>query len=124
VLFLNLNTLLFIGWVVWNLGWIPGLEVFDPFPFGLLTMAVSLEAIVLSTIVLISQNRAARIADIRSEIDLQVNIQAEKQIAKVLDELKEMQDRMQGVFPKDPDLERLKEPLNVERLEKEVTKSL
>jgi uncharacterized membrane protein len=124
ILFLNGNLFFFAVWIFWNLGIIPWLPIFDPSPFVLLITIVSLEAITLSTIVLISQRRAAKIADIRSEVDLQVNIQAEKQIAKVLDELKEMQDRMQGVFPKDPDLERLKEPLNVERLEKEVTKSL
>ena len=61
------NVLFFVAWIVWNGGVIPGLAVFDPFPFGFLTMVVSLEAIFLAIIVLISQNREARIADLREE---------------------------------------------------------
>ena len=52
----------------------PGIKPFDPYPFGFLTMVVSLEAIILAILVLISQNRASRVDDIREEIDLQVNI--------------------------------------------------
>ncbi len=124
VFFLNFNLLFFLAWIVWNMGWIPSLPLFDPYPFVLLITVVSLEAITLSTIVLISQRRAAKIANIRSEVDLQINIQSEKQIAKVLEELQEMQNRMRSVFPNDPELERLKNPMNVEELERKVTKNL
>src|SRR5262245_11448291 len=63
-------------WILLNLGW-AGISQFDAFPFGLLTLAVSLEAIFLSTFVLISQNRASVIADNRAELDLQINLLAE-----------------------------------------------
>lgn len=124
VFFLNFNLFFFLAWIVWNIGWIPGFPLFDPYPFVLLITVVSLEAITLSTIVLISQRRAAKTADIRSEVDLQINIQSEKQIAKVLEELQEMQNRMKFVFPNDPELERLKNPMNVAELERKVTKNL
>lgn len=85
VTFLGLNALWFASWIVINTGLIPGIEPFDPFPFGLLTMIVSLEAIFLAIIVLISQNREARIADLREEIDLQVNMMAEEEISKIVE---------------------------------------
>ncbi len=74
----------FIIWVLWNTGLIPGLPPFDPFPFGLLTMMVSLEAIFLSTFVLISQNREQKINTIRDEIDAQINLYQEQELTQVL----------------------------------------
>ncbi len=70
-------------WVAVNQGWL-GLPAFDPYPFGLLTMIVSLEAIYLSTFVLISQNRMAEVTDQRADLDLQINLLAEYEITKVL----------------------------------------
>src|SRR5688572_17134756 len=69
-LFLFLNAFFFIAWVVINNGLIPGITPFDPYPFGFLTMVVSLEAIFLSIFVLVSQNRAAQIATLREELHL------------------------------------------------------
>lgn len=74
----------FIVWVMWNTGLIPGLQPFDPFPFGLLTMIVSLEAIFLSTFILISQNRQHKVNAIRDEIGAQINLYQEQEITQVL----------------------------------------
>jgi uncharacterized membrane protein len=86
--FIYLHGAWFGIWVVVNLGLVAAalgvLPPFDPFPFGLLTMIVSLEAIFLSTFVMISQNRQAAVADHRSEQDYQVNLKAESEIAKLL----------------------------------------
>jgi uncharacterized membrane protein len=71
-------------WILLNTELIPGLAAFDPYPFGLLTMIVSLEAIFLSIFVLISQNRAQRIADLREEISLKVTMQSEKEVTETL----------------------------------------
>lgn len=57
---------------------------FDPFPFGLLTLVVSLEAIYLSTFVMIAQNRQSAVADARARSDYEVNVRAEAEIAKLL----------------------------------------
>lgn len=84
IIFITLNFLLFAGWIFVNIGWVPGVEIFDPFPFGLLTTAVSLEAIFLAIIVLISQNRASKVADLREEVDLHIDIISEQEITKVL----------------------------------------
>lgn len=74
----------FGAWLAINTGSIPGIEVFDKFPFPLLTTLVSLEAIFLSLFVLASQNRMTRHSDQRSQLDLQVNLLAEKEMTAVL----------------------------------------
>ncbi|MBI4034880.1 MAG: DUF1003 domain-containing protein [Candidatus Chisholmbacteria bacterium] len=79
-----LNMGFFVGWIVVNSGWIPGFAQPDPFPFVLLTTMVSLEAIVLTVIVLVSQNRQSYISALREELDLQVNLLAEREVTKVL----------------------------------------
>jgi len=84
MLFVYLHAAWFTVWVTWNTARIPGLTPFDPFPFGLLTMIVSLEAIFLSTFVLISQNREQKINAIRDEIDTQINLYQEQEITQIL----------------------------------------
>lgn len=79
--FLLLNLIWFIVWIVVNVA--PQFEVwrFDPFPFGLLTMIVSLESIFLACFVLISQNRQAEKDRVRSDIEYDVNVKAEMEVA-------------------------------------------
>jgi uncharacterized membrane protein len=81
--FLYLHILWFGGWIVCNVIDI-GLPRFDPYPFGLLTMVVSLEAIFLSTIVMISQNRIAAHAEEKADLDLEINLLAEHEITRLL----------------------------------------
>lgn len=80
MLFLVLNAAWFGIWIAINV-WPFGVPQFDPFPFGLLTMIVSLEAIFLSCFVLISQNRQAEKDRVRSDIEYEINIKAELEIA-------------------------------------------
>ncbi len=70
-------------WVIVNLGWL-GLKPFDPYPFGLLTMAGSLEAIFLSTFVLISQNRMAAVSARRADLDVHVNMLTEHELTQLI----------------------------------------
>jgi len=81
VFFLNLNVIVFFLWIIINLGWLPYVPKFDPYPFGLLTMIVSLEAIILSGFVLISQNLQTSKDRLRSDIEYEVNLKAELEIA-------------------------------------------
>jgi CRP/FNR family transcriptional regulator, cyclic AMP receptor protein len=78
--FLMINAIWFVTWITLNT-FIMGDNAFDPFPFGLLTMIVSLEAIFLSCFVLISQNRQAEKDRVRSDIEYEVNIKAELEVA-------------------------------------------
>lgn len=78
--FLLLNLAWFFGWIAINA--LPlGFHAFDPYPFGLLTMIVSLEAIFLSCFVLISQNRQSEKDHVRSDIEYEINIKAELEVA-------------------------------------------
>lgn len=78
--FLFIHIVWFALWIFFNTRFSP-VEPFDPFPFGLLTMIVSLEAIILSVFVLLSQNRQVKKDRLRSEIDYTVNRNAEMEIA-------------------------------------------
>lgn len=81
--FVYLHLALFGFWVVANLGWVPRLSPWDP-SFVVLAMIASVEAIFLSTFVLISQNRMAAAADRRADLDLQINLLAEHEITKLV----------------------------------------
>ncbi|HUQ72769.1 MAG TPA: DUF1003 domain-containing protein [Planctomycetaceae bacterium] len=81
--FVYLHVIWFGGWLLWNAGW-GSSDPFDPYPFGMLTTIVSLEAIFLSTFVLITQNRQAKVADRREDLDLQINLLAEHEITRLL----------------------------------------
>ena len=95
--FLILNALWFGVWIVINT--LPvGIEQFDPFPFGLLTMIVSLEAIFLSCFVLISQNRQSEKDHIRSDVEYEVNIKAELEIAHLHEKTDRLHEQMLEKF--------------------------
>jgi len=81
--FLMLHAAWFFIWVSINMGWMPQFHAFDPFPFGLLTMIVSLEAIFLSCFVLISQNRQASKDRIRSDVEYEANIRAGLEVTQL-----------------------------------------
>jgi uncharacterized membrane protein len=87
---LVLHVVWFAAWLTLNAGAIRGIRPFDPFPFPLLTMTVSLEAIFLALFVLASQNRLARQADKRSHLDLQIDLLAEREMTAVLQLLQDI----------------------------------
>jgi len=80
-------------WILLNTGRV-GVRIFDPFPYGLLTMIVSLEAIFLSTFVLISQNRLSAESDRRADLDLQIGLLTEHELTRVLQMLDAIQDKL------------------------------
>lgn len=75
--FVYMHSVWFGIWVLLNIGILGASLKFDPFPFGLLTMIVSLEAIFLSTFVMVSQNRQAKRSDLRAQMDFETNLRAE-----------------------------------------------
>jgi uncharacterized membrane protein len=89
--FLIINGLWFVIWIGLN---VLGIYEFDPFPFGLLTMIVSLEAIFLSCFVLISQNRQAAKDKIRADIEYDVNIKAELEVAHLHDKVDHLHEQL------------------------------
>ena len=120
--FLLFNVVLFAFWIIINLNFIPSIHAFDPYPFNFLTMVVSLEAIVLSIIVLMSQNRASYIADLREEIDLRINVRAEEEITRILNILDEIHDHI-GLPPEDDaELKEMKKKTNIDDIEDAIRK--
>src|SRR5687767_7594228 len=97
--FLLLHLVWFGGWIAWGLASEHGVPAFDPPPFPLLTTIVSLEAIFLSILVLISQNRMSRSADRRNHLDLQINVLAEQEVTTILKIVEDIRDRL-GIEPR------------------------
>jgi len=81
IAFLMIHVVWFFTWIMINVDWVPGITAFDAYPFGLLTMVVSLEAIVLSVFVLLSQNRQIEKDRVRADIEYDVNLKAELEVA-------------------------------------------
>ena len=98
--FLILNGGWFVIWIVLNTLILSGAAAFDPYPFGLLTMIVSLEAIFLSCFVLVSQNRQAEKDRVRSDIEYEVNIKAELEIAHLHEKTDRIYENMMARFEK------------------------
>jgi uncharacterized membrane protein len=84
VTFLILHLIFVACWTVVNLGFIRGVKPFDPFPFGVLSVVVSSEAVFLTIFVLISQNRMSRQSEKRAHLDLQVSMLAEQELTTML----------------------------------------
>jgi len=74
---------------------IPGIPAFDPYPFNLLTMIVSMEGVLITTFVLIKQNRMGVRADRRNQLDLQINLLTEKEVTKVIQMLERIAAHLQ-----------------------------
>lgn len=115
--FVLLQVIVIVAWVVINLGLIPRLEPFDPYPFGLLTAIMTLEAMFLAIFVLMTQKRTNQIDDLRSEIDFQVNMQAEQEVTKMMTMVNDIH-RHLGLAKKiDRELESMMRKLDPEDLE-------
>lgn len=95
--FVCVHAIAYSLWIVANLGWIPGVPRWDA-TFVVLAMIASVEAIFLSTFILISQNRMAAIADRRAELDLQISLLAEHEVTKLVQMVAAIGDRL-GVGP-------------------------
>lgn len=94
-------------WIVANLGWVPAVEPWDP-TLVVLAMAASVEAIFLSTFVLISQNRISEAADKRADLDLQISLLAEHEVTKIAELVAAMAERMGVDSARQPEIEEIK----------------
>jgi uncharacterized membrane protein len=114
-------------WFAWNLGaWVAfGLKPFDPFPFGILTLIVSTEGVILAIFVLISQNRMSRLANQRAHLNLQISLLAEQETTKILQRLKTIADHLDiHGTEEDKEIERLSQSTHLEVLAEELKRSL
>jgi uncharacterized membrane protein len=104
--FVYLHVALFGFWVAANLRWVPGVPAWDA-SFVVLAMVASVEAIFLSTFVLISQNRMAAAADKRADLDLQISLLAEHEVTRLVTLVSGIADRMGVKTEADADLEEI-----------------
>jgi len=107
--FLVIHIGFFAFWLTFNGGLIPGLHGFDPFPFNLLTMCVSLEAIILSTLLLFSSNRQGARDRIRADIEYEINMKAELEVAHLHEKTDKMYEEVVERFA------RIEKALNISR---------
>jgi uncharacterized membrane protein len=120
VTFLFANIAVFAIWILLNRSH----KSFDPFPFVLLTTIVSLEAIILAILVLVSQNRQSKIADLRQEIDMQVNLITEEEITKLLKLVAGLYSALKINIDQDSELKEMLKPTNWDILEERLENEL
>jgi len=106
--FVYLHLALYGAWIVANLGWLSGIRPWDP-TFVILAMIASVEAIFLSTFILITQNRMAAAADRRAELDLQVGLLAEAEITKLVELVSDIASRMEVPASRQREIEEMKQ---------------
>jgi len=115
MIFVYLHLLVFGFWIVANLHWIPGVPAWDE-SFVVLAMAASVEAIFLSTFVLISQNRMAADADKRADLDLQISLLAEHEITKLATLVSEIARELEVKTDVEKEVEEVKRDVAPERV--------
>ena len=113
--FVYLHLFFFGGWIVINLGWISAIRPFDP-SFVVLAMVASVEAIFLSTFVLISQNRMQAAADKRADLDLQISLLSEHEVTRLITLVQAIAEKMNIEQSKDPELSELSQDVQPERV--------
>lgn len=121
--FLVLHVLWFGIWILWNTGLLPW-RPFDPFPFGLLTMIVSLEAIFLSIFILMSQKRESGIGELREETTLAVEFRMEAEVTKLLQLVAGLYTRLGYQVGHDAELQEMLRPLDAQSIEKDLMEQL
>ncbi len=107
------------GWIVANKGLVPGLKPWDP-QFIMLAMIASVEAIFLSTFILISQNRMQAQADRRAELDLQVSLLTEHELTRAIHLLDEVAQRLGVARPPDEEMRQIKQDVRPEAVVREI----
>ena len=105
--FVWIHVLVFAAWIGYNA--LPWFHPFDPYPFTFLTLVVSLEAIFLSTFILISQNYDMRVSERRNQLDLQINLLAEQENTKTLQMLERIAKKVGAHLGDDPQVRALEE---------------
>jgi uncharacterized membrane protein len=123
ITFVWITVLLVGGWVAWNL-LLPQRDRLDPFPFPLLTLVLSIEAIFLSIFILMSQNRASRVSDKRSHLDLQLNLLSEQENTKLLLMLEQIGKAVGAEMRRDPDVEVLVQATKPEALSQQIDEAV
>jgi uncharacterized membrane protein len=122
--FVILHIVVLTGWFVVNSGVVPFIRPFDPYPYILMTMMVSLEGVLLATFILIKQNRMSRRADQRDHLNLQIDLLAEKEITKILQMQRQLCQHFGLLDGNDPEGAAMSQHTAVEELARELERKL
>jgi uncharacterized membrane protein len=123
IAFVWVTTVLIGGWMLANL-LLPKRYRLDPFPFPLLTLVLSIEAIFLSIFILMSQNRAARVTDKRSHLDLQLTMLSEQENTKMLSMLEAIGKAVGATVTPDPEIQVLQQATKPEALSRQIDEAV
>jgi uncharacterized membrane protein len=118
ITFVWIHVAVFTCWIGYNS--LPWFKAFDPYPYTFLTLVVSLEAIFLSTFILISQNYDMRVAERRNQLDLQINLLAEQENTKALQMLERIAKKVGAHVSDDPQVRALEEATRPDRLVEQI----
>jgi uncharacterized membrane protein len=118
VTFVWIHVAVFAVWIGYNA--LPWFDAFDPYPFTFLTLVVSLEAIFLSTFILISQNYDMRVSDRRNQLDLQINLLSEQENTKILQILERIAKKVGAHLTDDPQVRALEQATRPESLVEQI----
>jgi uncharacterized membrane protein len=116
--FVWIHVAVFASWIGYNT--LPWFHPFDPYPFTFLTLVVSLEAIFLSTFILISQNYDMRVSERRNQLDLQINLLSEQENTKMLQMLEHIARKVGAHIGDDPQVRALEEATRPESLVEQI----
>lgn len=119
--FVWIHVVWFGGWITFNT--LPGLKHLDPFPYTFLTLLVSLEAIFLSTFILISQNEETRMTERRNALDLQINLLTEQENTKMLQVLARIARKLDVPMDDDGTFSVLEQATRPEKLAEQIDKA-
>ncbi|HEY8311564.1 MAG TPA: DUF1003 domain-containing protein [Gemmatimonadaceae bacterium] len=124
ITFVVVHLLVIAAWFLINTGLIPHVKRFDPFPFILLSMCVSVEAVLLSTFVLMKQNRMQQKTDIRDHLNLQIDLLAEKEVTKSLQLLRAIAAKVGVDEQNDTELEEMANTTSVDFLAEQIESTM
>jgi uncharacterized membrane protein len=117
------HAIIFGGWIIINIGRLHGIRPFDPFPFVMLAVVTSVEAIFLSTFILIRQNRMQRIADRRAELEVQIGLLTEHELTRAIHLIDDMAQRLGAQRPPEPEMQEIKRDIRPEQVVEEIEKA-
>ena len=120
--FVWVHIFVFGGWIIMNV--VPSMKHVDPFPFQLLSVITGLEAIFLSTFILINQNYETRVSERRNQLTLQLGLLSEQENTKMLTLLKRIGEKVGAQVDDDPSIEVLEQATRPEKLNEQIEKSI
>lgn len=112
----------FAIWILWNVHPFSAIKSFDPFPFPILEMSVSIFAIILSVSVLINQNRQGKIEAVRRQVEFEVNVRAEEEVTRLLNLVHDIHQHLGIKTKEDSELKEMKQSTDLKTIQRTVAR--